>query len=323
MVHTQYSKVIKIFHRDNGLEYRDSKLLTFLDSQDISTDLFPNDLSTDSSIELVSMTDAAPTPDMSTVTPIAPLAQQRKACLVTQGFTQEYGVNYEETFTPVVYMTSVRSLLAIATAPRAWFTKFSNTMNQLNFSCNPHDSALFIRSTAHGIILLLLYVDDMIITNSDDTGVYELKTYLGQQFDMKDLDGLNYFFGIEVHHESDGISVSQVKYAIDLISQAHLSDKEVETTPIELNVHYTSTDGTLLDNPTRYRQLVGSLIYLAVTQPDITYAIHVVSQFMSEPRTTHYAIVLQIIWYIKGTLYHGLYFSASSSLALRAYFDVD
>lgn len=196
-------------------------------------------------------------------------------------------------------------------------------MNQLNFSYSPHDSALFVRSTACGIVLLLLYVDDMIITNSDDIGVQELKTYLSQQFEMKDLSKLNYFLGIKVHYRSDGISLSQVKYATELISRAHLSDEEVETTPTEPNVHYISTDGTLLDNLTRYYQLVGGLIYLAVTRLDITYAVHVVSQFMSEPRTTHYAAVLRIIRYIRGTLYHRLHFSASSFLALRAYSNAD
>ncbi|XP_054817787.1 uncharacterized mitochondrial protein AtMg00810-like [Prosopis cineraria] len=216
-----------------------------------------------------------------------------------------------------------RALYGLKQAPCAWFAKFSNTMNQLNFSCSPHDSALFVRSTAHGIVLLLLYIDDITITGNDNTGVHELKMYLGQQFEMKDLSRLNYFLGIEVHHRSDGISLSQVKYATDLISRAHLSDEEVETTPIEPNVHYTSIDGTLLDNPTHYRQLVGSLIYLAITRPDIAYAVHVISQFMSEPHTTYYVAVLRIIQYIRGTLYHGLHFFASSSLTLRAYSDAD
>ncbi|XP_054781901.1 uncharacterized mitochondrial protein AtMg00810-like [Prosopis cineraria] len=112
---------------------------------------------------------------------------------------------------------------------------------------------------------------------------------------MKDLGNLNYFLGLEVHHRRDGISFSQVKYAIDLISRAHLSYEEVENTLIEPNVHYTSTDGTLLDNPTRYCQLVGGLIYLIVTYPDIAYAVHIISQFMSEPQTTNYAAVLWIL----------------------------
>ncbi|XP_057746945.1 uncharacterized mitochondrial protein AtMg00810-like [Arachis stenosperma] len=82
-------------------------------------------------------------------------------------------------------------------------------------------------------------------------------------------------------------------------------------------------DSTVLDNLTLYRQLVRGLVYLTVTRPDIAYPVHVLSQFLSAPRTTHYAAVLRILRYIKGTLFHGLYFFAHSSLSLQAYSDAD
>ena len=75
-------------------------------------------------------------------------------------------------------------------------------------------------------------------------------------------------------------------------------------------------DGTVLDNPTLYRQPVRSLIYLTITHLDISYAVHLVSQFMSAPRTTHYAAILHILRYVKGTLFHGLHFSTHSPLIL-------
>jgi hypothetical protein len=78
-----------------------------------------------------------------------------------------------------------------------------------------------------------------------------------------------------------------------------------------------------LPDPTLYRQLVGSLVYLTVTRPNISYAVHQVSQFMSAPRSTHYVAVLRILRYFKGTLFHGLHFSAQSPLTLRAYSDAD
>ena len=90
-----------------------------------------------------------------------------------------------------------------------------------------------------------------------------------------------------------------------------------------MNVWFLPTDGTPLPDPTLYRQLVGSLIYLTITRPDIAYAVHLVNQFMSAPRSTHYAAVLRILRYIKGTLFHGLHFSGDSSLDLRAYSDAD
>ena len=216
-----------------------------------------------------------------------------------------------------------RALYGLKQAPRAWFAKFSTIVERFGFTASSYDSALFIRRTDQGIILLLLYVDDMIITGDDISGILDLKTYLSQHVEMKDLGKLNYFLGLEITSSSDGYYVSQAKYASDLLTRAGLTDSKTSTTPLEPNCRFTPMDGTLLDDPTLYRQLVGSLVYLTVTRPDISYAVHIVSQFLSAPRSHHYAAVLRILRYIKGTLFHGLHFSAHSSLELRAYSDAD
>ena len=216
-----------------------------------------------------------------------------------------------------------RALYGLKQAPRAWFSKFSTIVGDFGFSSSPHDPALFIHKSEHGTILLLLYMDDMIITGNDLTSISDLKHYLSQHVEMKDLGKLSYFLGLEITSSSDGYYLFQAKYASDLLTRAGITDTKTCTTPLESNSRLTPLDGTLLDNPTLYRQLVGSLIYLTVTRPDIAYAVHVVSQFMSAPRSTHYATVLRILRYIKGTLFHGLHFSAHSSLELRAYSDAD
>ena len=90
---------------------------------------------------------------------------------------------------------------------------------------------------------------------------------------------------------------------------------------MESNAHFSAIDGTLLSDGTLYRQLVGSLIYLTITRPDIAYAVHIVNQFMTAPRTTYFTIVLRILRYVKGTMFHVLHFSRHSSLNLRAYSD--
>ncbi|KAI3913119.1 hypothetical protein MKW98_007135 [Papaver atlanticum] len=100
---------------------------------------------------------------------------------------------------------------------------------------------------------------------------------------MKDLGPLRYFLGIEVDRSSDGYFISQVKYASDIILRAGLTDSKIAETPLELNAKLNLTDGTVLSNPTMYRQLVGSLNYLTITRPYISYVVHIVSQFMSAP----------------------------------------
>ncbi|KAJ9552467.1 hypothetical protein OSB04_016512 [Centaurea solstitialis] len=273
-----------------------------------------------------------------------------KARLVAKGFNQEYGIDYEETFAPVARVTSVRSLLAIAAtkcwplfrmdvknaflngdlseevymtpppgvslpsghvcrlhkalyglkqAPRAWFEKFSHTVLSLGFSASNYDSGLFTRTTASGSILLLLYVDDMIITGDDATGIASLKHSLSFSFEMKDLGKLNYFLGLE-------------PFPI-----------KVSSTPLEHNLYLAPNFGPPLKDPTRYRQLVGSLVYLTITRPDIAYVVHIVSQFMAAPCSDHYAAVIGILRYLKGTMFHGLHFSSKSSLVLRGFSDSD
>uniref|UniRef100_A0A2N9IUD6 Reverse transcriptase Ty1/copia-type domain-containing protein n=1 Tax=Fagus sylvatica TaxID=28930 RepID=A0A2N9IUD6_FAGSY len=233
----------------------------------------------------------------------------------SKGFAQEYGIDYEETFAPVARLTSVRSLLAIVApppgypdsqnqvcrlrcalyglkqTPRAWFAKFSSMVAQQGFTPSSYDSALFIRHMSTSITLILLYVDDMIIIGDDTTGIRDLQKFLSQHFEMKDLGTLSYFLGLEVTSSSDGYYLSQAKYASDLLSKAGLTDSKTVSTPLELNVKLNITDGEPLSDATLYRQLVGSLIYLTVTRPDLAYVVYLVSQFMSAPHSTHYAAI--------------------------------
>lgn len=160
-----------------------------------------------------------------------------------------------------------------------------------------------MRKTDRGFILLLLYVDDMIITGDDLTGISDLKQSLNDHFKMKDLGTLSYFLGLEILSTSDGHYVSQAKYASDLLSRAGITDSKIATTPLEPNVKLTPTDGTPLLMPPFYRQLVDSLVYLTVTRPDIAHAVHIVGQFMTAPRSTHYAAILRLLRYIKGTMF--------------------
>ena len=186
-----------------------------------------------------------------------------------------------------------------------------------------YDSTLFLRRTDKCTILLLMYVDDMIITGDDLSGIQKLKDFLSQQFNMKDLGHLSYFLGLEITHFTVGLYITQAKYASELLSRAGLTDSKTVDTPVELNAHLTPTGGKLLSNPSLYRRLVGSLVYLTVTRPDISYVVHQVSQYLSAPRSTHYTVVQRILRYLKGTLFHGLFYSTQSPLVLRAISDAN
>ena len=112
---------------------------------------------------------------------------------------------------------------------------------------------------------------------------------------MKDLGTLSYFLGFEVTLSSDGYYLSQAKYASDLLSKASITDNKTVSTPLEYNVKLTPLDGEPISNATRNCQLVGSLIYLTVTCPDISHAVGMVSKFMDAPHSVHYAAFLRIL----------------------------
>ena len=142
-----------------------------------------------------------------------------------------------------------RALYDLKQAPRVWFAKFSSTISRLSYMASHYDSALFIRRTDKGTILLLLYVDDMIITGDDLNGIQELKVFLNQQFEMKDLGHLSYFLGLEITHSTDELYITQAKYASELLSRAGLTDRKTVDTPVELNAYLTPTGGKPLSNP--------------------------------------------------------------------------
>ena len=132
-----------------------------------------------------------------------------------------------------------RALYGLKQAPRAWFAKFSSTISRLGYMASHYDFALFFRRTNKGTILLLLYVNDMIITGNDLSGIQELKDFLNQQFEMKDLGHLSDFLGLEITHSTDGFYITQTKYASELFSRAGLTNSKTIDILVEFNAHLT------------------------------------------------------------------------------------
>ena len=126
-----------------------------------------------------------------------------------------------------------------------------------------------------------------------------------------------------MHQSPKGLFVNQHKYTSDLIELADLHDSSPVDTPVEVNLKLSKDDGDLLPDPHTYQRLVGSLVYLTITRPDISYAVHLVSQFMTAPRHLHLTAVKRISRYLLKTAPRGLYYPKDNPLHLTAYADVD
>ena len=181
--------------------------------------------------------------------------------------------------------------MAFKQTPRAWFAKFSSTISRLGYMASHYDSALFLCRIDKDTILLLLYVDDMIITGNDLSNIQELKDFLSQQFEMKDLGHLSYFLGLEITHSTDRLYITQANYDFKLLLRAGLTDSKTVNIPVEFNAHLTPSGRKPLSNLSHYIRLVGNLVYLTVTHPNISYVVHQVSQYLFASRLAHYAAV--------------------------------
>ena len=160
-----------------------------------------------------------------------------------------------------------KSLYGLKQSPRAWFDKFSQAVETFRMQKSKSDHFVFYKNFSSGIILLVVYVDDIVITRSDSKGILSLKSFLHRQFHTKDLRMLKYLLGVEVMRNKQGIMLSKTR---------KLGVKPCNT-PMAPNVQLTK-ERELFEDPERYKKLVGKLNYLTVTRPDIVYSVTVLSQ---------------------------------------------
>ncbi|XP_019099678.1 PREDICTED: uncharacterized protein LOC109132502 [Camelina sativa] len=188
------------------------------------------------------------------------------------------------------------------------------------------DHTLFTYPSQRGIIVILIYVDDIIISRNDKVGIQDTKLYLKSVFDIKDLGELKYFLGIEVCRSEEGLFLSQRKYTLDLLNEAgKLGSKPVET-PLEEDYkagHKGELNDASFEDVKQYRRLVGKLIYLTISRPDICFAVNQVSQHMQKPTLHHWKMVSRILKYLKGSPGQGIWMGCNGNAELVGYCDAD
>ena len=166
-------------------------------------------------------------------------------------------------------------------------------------------------------------MDDIIIGGQNESEINHIKTKLQTEFKIRDLGKLKYFLGIEIARNSSGIHISQRKYASEIVEVTGLLACKPVVTPMEQNTKLLSDSSEQLSNPAFYRKLIGKLIYLTITRPDLNFAVGVLSQFMEKPCKDHLSALLRVIKYIKGNIGLGIFMSTNQNQSITAYCDSD
>jgi Reverse transcriptase (RNA-dependent DNA polymerase) len=208
-------------------------------------------------------------------------------------------------------------------SPRAWYGKLSNFLILCNFKVSGADSSMFTKKNSNGTTVVLVYVDDLIITGNNQLEIDCVKRDLKNKFDIKDLGKLKYFFGIKIAHSLKGLFISQKKYVLDLPKETRKLVCKPISTPNDSNMKFNIEDGEPLKDINHFQRLVGRLIYLIVTRPDISFFVSQISKFMHSPRTSHIDAINRILRYLKGTPEKGIWMKRNNTSTLCGYSDAD
>lgn len=240
---------------------------------------------------------------------------------IPQGYTELTGRSYP----PNSVCRLHKSLYGLKQASRQWNQKLSQVITFEGFKQAPSDHSLFVRSSGSIFVAALIYVDDILIVGNDNDAIDSFKKALHNAFKLRDLGPAKYFLGFEIARNDKGISINQRKYTLELLQDAGYLGCKPVSVPMEPNLELSDspTSGDLLPDASVYRKLVGKLLYLTHTRPDITYALHKLSQFMSAPRDDHLKAAQRVLRYLKNDPAQGLFYSASSEVSLTAFCDAD
>ncbi|KAF5449474.1 hypothetical protein F2P56_029915, partial [Juglans regia] len=217
----------------------------------------------------------------------------------------------------------LKSLYGLKQASRQWYSKLSTVLVNSGFSQSKADYSLFTREK-HGIfVAILVYVDDILVASNDLDSVHALKSLLHSNFKIKDLGKLRYFLGIEIARSSKGIYLCQRKYTLDILADSGNLGSTTAKVPMEQNLKLTQATGVPLCDPSIYRRMIGRLLYLTISRPDISFSVQTLSQFMATPTDAHLLAAQKILRYLKAAPGQGLFLPSSSSFQLEAYCDSD
>ena len=301
---------------------------------------------------------------------------RNKARLVVQGYNQEEGIDYEETFAPVARIEAIRILVAFAAhmeiklyqmdvksaflngylkeevyvmqppgfenkefpnhvfkldkalyglkqAPRAWYERLSNFLLENSFRRGKVDNTLFLKSKGEHLLIVQVYVDDIIFGATHNDLCEEFSKMMRSEFEMSMMGELKFFLGLQIKQTSNGTMIHQQKYVKELLKRFGMESAKPIDTPISPSTRLEMDDGSPSVEDKYYRGMIGSLLYLTASRPDIVFSVGLCARFQSKPKESHLKAIKRIFRYLKHTPDLALWYPRGCNFNLVGYADAD
>ncbi|GJV09284.1 retrovirus-related pol polyprotein from transposon TNT 1-94 [Tanacetum coccineum] len=304
------------------------------------------------------------------------VVSRNKARLVAQGYNQQEGIDYDETYAPVARLESIRILLAYACAldfklfqmdvksaflngfineevyvaqppgfidfekpdhvyklkkalyglkqaPKAWYDRLKAFLIKHKYKMGMVDNTLFTKKKSSNLIIVQIYVDDIIFGLTCQDMCDEFAKIMHDEFKMSMMGELNFFLGLQIKQMEDGIFFNQSKYIKEMLKKFGLEDSKPMKTPMSSDTKLTKDEECESVDSTKYRGMIGSLLYLTASRPDIMFSVCLCARFQEAPKTSHLEAVKRIFRYIKGTTHLGLWYPKGTGIETVVYADSD
>nr|GEV12654.1 putative ribonuclease H-like domain-containing protein [Tanacetum cinerariifolium] len=270
---------------------------------------------------------------------------RNKARLVNQRHRQEERIDYDEsaflygTIDKEVYVSQppgfvdtkfpnkvykvVKALYGLHQAPRAWYATLSTFLKKSGYRRGAIDKTLFIKKDKKDIMLVQVNMDDIIFGSTKKSWCDEFEELMKNMFQISSMSELTFFLGLQVKQKEDDIFISQDKYVAEILRKFNFLSVKTTSTPIETQKPLVKDEEAADVGVHLYRSMIGSLIYLTASRPDIMFAVCACSRFQVTPKTSHLHAVKRIFRYLKGQPKLGLWYPKVSSFDLEAYSDSD